>query len=143
VSDHLIRLRGAWESIDPDRQDQRRLRLDLPAHWDRATPRLLCLTRWFRRPLIQSSDEVLLLRFEHVPGLTRVWLNGDLIDGCTQASEPRSDGPFEIRLPNLAERNLLTLDVLLGEDDEPADQCRQAWGEIALVIRPRTASFGP
>ena len=127
MSEHLIRLRKGWESIDLDSLDPRpeRITLPLPAGWRSA--RRLRLTRRFGCPPLNPDIESLWLRLESVPGLASLRLNGrDIPLG------PYAHGTIDIRLAELRPRNELALD--LSAPGDPAGDST-AWGEIALLIR--------
>jgi hypothetical protein len=82
------------------------------------------LERSFRTPPIDPARETVRLRLEAVPGLLRVWLNG----------EPLHDGPGDcdaLDLPltgRLRDRNLLALEF------DPSRAGERPWGQVALVI---------
>ena len=119
MPDHFIRLRRAWDA----KVDGQSLRVDLPATWTSAVVPLE-LSRRFQRPRLGNPDEAIYLRFEDVPGLVSVFLNGVRI-GPTQ-----NPGDWEVAIPQptLSNQLLLILDpTLVAEVD--------GWGKIALVIR--------
>jgi len=128
MSEHLIRLRKGWESIDLDSLDPRpeRITLPLPAGWRSA--RRLRLTRRFGCPPLNPDIESLWLRLESVSGLASLQLNGrDIPLG------PYPHGTLDIRLEELRPRNELALELSAAAGDPAGDST--AWGEIALLIR--------
>jgi hypothetical protein len=130
VSEHLIRLRKGWESIDLDSLDPRpeRITLPLPAGW--RSGRRLRLTRRFGCPPLNPHIESLWLRLESVLGIAALQLNGrDIPLG------PYSHGTIDIPLAELRPRNELTLELsgAPAADTPPGEST--VWGEIALVIR--------
>lgn len=130
MSEHLIRLRKGWESIDLDSPDPRprRITLPLPAGWGRS--RRLRLTRRFGCPPLSPGLESLWLRLESVSGLSSLQLNGrDLPLG------PRSHGTIDIRLEELPARNELALELSSAAAPDDLRDGSTVWGEIALLIR--------
>jgi len=129
VSEHLIRLRKGWESIDLDSPDPRpeRITLPLPVGW--GSGRRLRLTRRFGCPPLNPHGESLWLRLESVAGLASLRLNGrDLPLGQD------SHGTIDIRLAELRPRNELALELSGAAPAAPPGDST-TWGEIALLIR--------
>jgi len=134
VSEHLIRLRKGWESIDLDSPDSRpvRITLPLPAGW-RSTRRLR-LTRRFGCPPLNPHTESLWLRLESVAGLAALRLNDrDLPLGQD------SQGTIDIRLAELRPRNELALELSGADAPAAPPGTSTTWGEIALLIRSEPA----
>jgi hypothetical protein len=73
----------------------------------------------------------LLLMLDRVPGLRAIWLNGQRL-----TIPDHDQGPLEIPIDRLAERNKLVLDVE-PSPYPPGDSGQSPpWGEIVLAIRP-------
>jgi hypothetical protein len=130
VTEHRIRLRGGWTcraAGSPECEDRR---LVLPVRWSCDLPRRLVLTRRFGRPPLDQDRLVILLQMDQVEGILSLVLNGRPI-ALTGGAPCR----YEIELPDLAERNVLALEVEVPEAEPiPAEQ-RKEWGVIALAIR--------
>jgi hypothetical protein len=129
--EHLIRLRKAWEWCKPGIVVSVPERIDLPADPTQFAQGRTRLQRRFGTPAIDPSRESLALRFENVPGLRRVRLNGQPI-----AQNDPKVGSFEVSLAlPLPARNVLELEVdrIPPQTQEGANAL---WGDIALVIRP-------
>ena len=108
VSDHLIRLRGAWELTDAaadadaaaEASSNLPIRLTLPVAWPGGSARRVRLVRKFGRLIHDPVHESLLLALDCVPGLRGVWLNG-----LRQTITDPARGRLEIPIDRLAERN--------------------------------------
>lgn len=123
MSDHLIGLRRAWIG----EADGEARRIDLPTTWD-AADLPARLTRSFRTPRIESGNESILLRFEAVPGVVRILLNGVAI-----GPGPAPGDSAEVEIGHLLSgKNALELH--LKADAVPRGM---EWGRVALVIRAR------
>ena len=129
MSEHLIRLRKGWESIDLDSPDPRPERITLPLPMGWGSGRRLRLTRRFGCPPLNPHGESLWLRLESVAGLASLRLNGrDLPLGQD------SHGTIDIRLAELRPRNELALELSGAAPAAPPGDST-TWGEIALLIR--------
>jgi len=136
MSDHRIRFRGGWEFSRPGTEPDRIRNFRLPVIWTLEQSGTIRLTRHFGQPPIDPQTESAWLEFERVPDLQKADLNGfdlgpipsDIID-------------WSLPIDGLLQpRNLLTLDLIarstvMREEGE-------AWGSIALVIKPRDRSPG-
>jgi hypothetical protein len=134
MPEHLIRLRGGWQRLDPHDDGGGRpdvtetgTRLDLPWTWPGETAGPVRLVRSFGPPPFDPRRETLSLRLARVEGLRSARLNGrEIARGSPGTVE------FEIPLSGpLPRRNLLVLDL----DPPGPGPARQDWGAIALVIR--------
>ena len=127
MPDHRIRLRGAWDRLEPS-DPAATTRVDLPTVWtvaDDTGP--VRLSRRFGRPRFDSTTEAVELELVDVPGLRAVRLNGRTLgEGRLAADSPRR---FPVGAALLA-RNVLELDVVL----DGSTPLGTAWGTIALVI---------
>jgi hypothetical protein len=134
MPEHRIRLRGGWEchyreGDDPEGQEIcRRVTLPFASPIEFATRFQLC--RHFGRPPSDPRVETVILELLNVAGLKAARLNGRPIAPTTSTG---FDWLVELGEP-LLPRNGLILDVEL---DAPSPPMGSAWGEIALVIRPR------
>jgi hypothetical protein len=135
MPEHLIRLRGPWDLLDrPGPPDDRASRISLPTNSFPESDRPLILRRRFGRPALLDGQLACRLRAEHVPGLIRMTLNGEVL--FEPAGEPRDlAGSLELDLevgPLLKIRNVLELTV----DPRPdgAGPAEPAWGSFALVF---------
>lgn len=123
MSEHWIRLRGAWERYDLAAVPAVAQRVTLPLQRLDAPIRLV---RRFNTPPLDPGCESLVLRLEHVPGLVAVRLNGAAYDGplASDLTIPLdSFGP-------LAARYELVLEV----DPPDVHHANESWGQIALVV---------
>jgi hypothetical protein len=134
VPEHLIRLRGGWESIDLDDSDPCPKRITLPVPRGSGQSRRLRLARRFGRPPLDARTESLWLRLDRVAGLRSLMLNGS--DIPVRLS---SEGSIELPLAELPDRNELVLEVTLpaAAPQEPGGPT--AWGDVALLIRSKPA----
>ncbi len=130
MPEHLIRLRGGWEWADLDDRESRPTRITLPAHLHLSESRRLRLTRRFGRPPMDILTETLWLRLERVPGLKSIAINGAPVP-----LERLGASPLEVALRELADRNLVELDVNLPASETAGHAIEPRWGEIALVVR--------
>ena len=127
MPDHAIALRRAWEG----RFGEETRRVDLPIDWSTAGEVPSRLSRVFQRPPIDPEREALLIRFESVPGLRSVLLNG------RDLGQPAADGtPWECGIDDATPRaNRLILGL------EPAHFPPDSeWGRISIVVRVREGS---
>lgn len=130
MPEHLIRLRKGWESIDLDATDPLPERITLPLSCGWGSPRRLRLTRRFGRPPLDPRIESLWLRLDCVPGLDSLRLNDrDMTFG------PGVEGPIEIPLAELPDRNELVLEISGATVPSMEPGAIATWGEIALLIR--------
>lgn len=122
MPEHRIRLRAAWERIDPD-GDGSPARVDLPTTWAEADrDRPIRLARRFGRPRVDDATGAVVLELADVPGLRAIRLNGRGLP------VPAGD-PGRVDLGGRLEaRNVLELDVV------PARAEGTPWGSIALVV---------
>jgi len=130
VTEHRIRLRGGWAcraAGSPECEDRR---LDLPVRWGSDQPRRLVLTRRFGRPPLDPGRQVLLIQMDQVEGIDSFVLNGQPIAPIATAA-----CRYELEVPNLAERNVLVLEIELPEAGPDPAARRGEWGLIALVVR--------
>ncbi|HEY2154319.1 MAG TPA: hypothetical protein VGH33_01725 [Isosphaeraceae bacterium] len=134
TAEHRIRLRGGWDCLYRESEDEAApeilRRVDLPLASPRELPARFRLARQFGRPPVDLRNESVCLELRNMPGLRSARLNGRPIGQAAAGSvEPTIELP-EPLLP----RNGLVLEVegiVVGADDHAP------WGEIALVIRPR------
>jgi hypothetical protein len=132
MTEHPIRLRGAWALATPDRPDDVLPRyVSLPVSWPESLGSPVSLVRRFQRPPVDPARERIFLRMESVLGLLSVRLNGEEI------ARPGPGGEaLELEVGGRLRRgggNELALEV----DPRPArDRSPNGpWGAIALVIR--------
>ena len=130
MDEHRIRLRGGWECRAAGSPECENRRLNLPVRWESEGPRRLVLTRRFGRPPLNQGQQVLFLQMDQVEGILSLVLNGQPI-GRTAASI----SSYEIEVPDLAERNVLVLEIALPEPRPEVTGGREEWGVIALVVR--------
>jgi hypothetical protein len=131
VDEHRIRLRGGWECRTAGSLECEERRLTLPVRWGSEDCRRLVLTRRFGRPPLDQGRQVLLLKMDQVEGIVSLVLNGRPIGATAAATRC-----YEIEVTDLAERNVLVLEVELPESRPDAAGSREEWGVIALVVRP-------
>jgi hypothetical protein len=134
MSEHRIRLRGAWELLARGGGYASLSRLSLPARWPDELAGPIRLIRRFGMPPIDPATEAISLELLGVPGLGRIDLNGVELPLAPPGSVDwvvRPVGP-------LLARNTLTLDVELDPSNRP--EKAEGWGTIALVITPRIES---
>jgi hypothetical protein len=67
---------------------------------------------------------------DQVEGILALVLNGQPIAPVAAAT-----CRYEIEVPNLAERNVLVLQIELPEPGPEPERRREEWGVIALVVR--------
>jgi hypothetical protein len=128
LPDHLIRLRGGWESFTGEGANAVVACCSLPLSGSIPASLRVRLFRRFGRPRLQSANQSLFLSLDHVPGLRSISLNGAFL-----AFDKPGHHPLEIFLESLSERNELVLDVEFPSDPDVSTR----WGDIALVIRSR------
>jgi hypothetical protein len=104
--------------------------LHLPVRWGSGGARRLVLTRRFGRPPLDGGREVLLLQMESVRGIRALVLNGQHV-----APVAVEEARFEIEIPDLADRNVLSLEIELPEQGPDGSGSSEEWGMIALVVR--------
>jgi len=136
ASEHVIRLRKGWESIDLDSLDPRPVRITLPLRAEWRSDRRLRLTRRFGCPPWNPRTESLWLRLESVAGLASLRLNGIDLPLVGQDSL----GAIDIRLAELRPRNELALEISGADAPAAPPGASTAWGEIALLIRSEPGS---
>jgi hypothetical protein len=130
MSEHVIRLRKAWDGPIAHASEAVTSRIDLPTVWNPVPTEPFRLQRQFQRPPIAEEREQLVLRLEQVVGLTEVRLNGERL-----ALEETMPSVAEIVLNSAAiGRNRLFLYV------NPALWVNRwdaslPWGDVSLVIR--------
>jgi hypothetical protein len=130
VTEHRIRLRGGWACRAAGSPECENRRLDLPVRWSADEPRRLVLTRRFGRPPLDQGRQILLLQMDQVEGILALALNGQPIAPVAAAT-----CRYEIEVPDLAERNVLVLEIELPEPGPEPERHREEWGVIALVVR--------
>ncbi|WP_165244316.1 hypothetical protein [Paludisphaera soli] len=137
MAEHAIRLRAAWQAIDPDDPDGAPFRVDLPVDWasfpwpSGRAPRRLTLSRRFGRPAARGEGPLrAFLVLEAADGVRSIALDGESLP-CRRTAP----GRLVVDLPPLEPRNLLVVEVELP-DPPPS-----AWGEAGLVFGP--AGSGP
>ena len=122
MTEHRIRLRAAWDRLDPGVEGSRRV--DLPATWTPGdSPESFRLRRAFGRPRVGPGGAIL-LELADVPGLVAARLNGGPLD-----IGPEVGGVIRVDVGDrLDTRNVVELDVdLAGVGPGP-------WGSVALVV---------
>jgi hypothetical protein len=136
--EHLIRLRVAWERLEPEESAEvRPRRVDLPIIWPPGSTRPFRLRRRFHTPPVDTDSETVALRFENVEGLKAVWLNATLIESPKPGTHA-----IEIDLPlPLPRNNLVELEVDPAGWGEALMEPKM-WGSIALVVRERGEQRG-
>jgi hypothetical protein len=137
MPEHRIRLRGGWEchyreGDDPEGKEICR-RVDLPLAPPIEFAARFQLCRQFGRPPSDPRIESVMLELRQVSGLKAARLNGLPI---TPVDSSDLDWLIELREP-LLPRNGLILEVELDASSPPAGT---AWGEVALLIRPKGTS---
>ncbi len=138
MSEHAIRLRGAWQYRPLTDSQTPPRRVDLPTHWTDEIEERLLLTRRFQAPAIETTKERLSIRFANVPGLLSIQLNEQDI---TPETLPSASEAFDVPVRLLAgSTNLLVLEVDLqgqrSHQESDSGETRDAWGVIALIIQP-------
>ena len=129
MSEHLIRLRGGWERLEPGERSPA-TRVTLPLLGFPEGPGRVRLSRWFQAPRLEPGRETLWLRLDAVAGLIAVVLNDSEI-----AHGPFPTSPVLVRLSeNLSTRNRIVLEVESPQQRDPAPADFR-WGEVALVVR--------
>ena len=131
MTEHIIRLRGGWETDHPLEGHPARF-LTLRLKHPRPLPSPIELIRRFSSPRIELDREVVILKFEDVEGLEFVRLNDRTLD---LPDEIDSDFVLELEEP-LRPRNELRLGVRWPDNLSQASKDTE-WGNIALVIVPR------
>jgi hypothetical protein len=132
MPEHRIRLRGGWECHYREPDDDEGIdvarRVDLPVATAAELPLRFRLTRHFGKPPVDPRVEAVALELRAVGGLRSVRLNGRVVSVLDVSSELAIDlDPAEL-LP----RNGLVLEF----DRTGLDLADDAWGLVALVIRP-------
>ena len=133
MSEHRIRLRGAWQCHfregDSVEGTEVVRRVDLPCKWPDDLPGRIQLIRKFGKPPIDFQIERMALELVQIRGLLAGWLNGGSLVRVKDQSNC-----WSVKLPEpLLLRNTLVLDLDLDE----ARQSDSSWGEISLLIQPR------
>jgi hypothetical protein len=139
MSEHSIRLRGAWQWHDLDDLAAPPRRVALPIAWPPDSPARVRLVRQFGLPPIDPARERLVLRIANAPGLLAVRLNDCEIAGAA-ATGPAYAMEL-VQLPPLLARNGLSLDVD-GHRASAAASGEPGWGEVALVVVPLDDPIG-
>lgn len=138
MTEHRIRLRGGWECRAAGSPEIDAKRLSLPVRWAHDEPRRLILTRRFGRPALDPLRQVLLLQMDQVQGILSLLLNGQRV-ALTSAEFTN----YEIELPNLPERNLLTVELDASACGSRPGGADREWGMISLVIRTSDSADKP
>jgi hypothetical protein len=131
MSEHLIRLRAAWQWRPRDAGVAAPRRIDLPTAWPAEWSGPILLTRGFHGPRLEPGCQRVRLRLEAVAGLRSVRLNG------LEVARPEA-GTSALTLDlegRLHERNVLVLEVDRAAAADPGAGATP-WGTIALVIVP-------
>jgi hypothetical protein len=113
----------------------------LPVRWSSDIAGRLVLTRRFGRPALEPGRQILILEMDQVAGTRAIILNGQPI--AAAASETPH---YAIELTELAERNVLVLEIDTPPEGVGPAGHGEDWGMIALVIRetgPAGAPEGP
>jgi hypothetical protein len=130
LTEHRIRLRGGWTCRPAGSAEAEERPLHLPVRWSCGGARRLVLTRRFGRPPLDRGRQILLLQMERVRGIRALVLNGQHIaPGAVENSR------FEIEIPDLADRNVLILEIELHEQGPSGSGSSEEWGVIALIVR--------
>jgi hypothetical protein len=94
------------------------------------------MTRRFGRPPLDHDRQVLLLDMNQVEGLLSLVLNGRTIGRIAPAT-----CSYEIELSDLAERNVLVVEIELPEAGLIPAEHQKEWGVIALVVRSNDSAI--
>jgi hypothetical protein len=129
MNEHRIRLRGGWGWRPTNSPESDDVKLTLPVRWRSRNPGRKILTRRFGRPRLEQGSRVL-LQMDQVQGVVALWLNGQPIFPVLPEITR-----YEIELPDLAERNVLILELEVREPDGEITDSGGEWGMIALVVR--------
>jgi len=105
------------------------MRLTLPVRWEPREPRRMVLTRRFGRPHLEHGSRVL-LQMDQVQGVIALSLNGQSIFPVLPEITR-----YEIELTDLAERNVLVLEIDVSQTGGEITGAGGEWGMIALVVR--------
>lgn len=126
MPEHRIRLRAAWERLDPGNSTSRRV--DLPIAWSADDLRAsFTLRRGFGTPRIDPDRESVNLEVSNAPGLVALRINGRPVP------LPYAQ-PIRVAIgPELGHRNTIEVDAERIGDHEWDDATRR-WGEVALII---------
>lgn len=133
MSEHRIRLRGAWDwHVAPgEGEAEVARRVTLPTAWPPGEASPFLLLRGFGRPPLDPDRESVRLELLDVPGLVSVRINGREV-----ARPPRGSVAWTVAIDGpLLPRNALVLEVDLG--GVASSDLASAWGSVALVISPR------
>ena len=141
MPEHLIRLRGPWELLDEAAVGPEAIRrIDLPIEILPGSDRPLRLRRRFGRPVRFRPGLACWLRFEDVPGLVQVTLNGEPLATVPGDDVPSIDGSDVPIGSRLLPRNVLELTVAPGPPRQT--EAGRPWGAIALVFGPDDGPAG-
>jgi hypothetical protein len=129
VTEHRIRLRGAWDCQNCSCPSEPAERITLPIRWDPGNPRRLRLSRRFGRPPPDSSRECF-LELEEALGIHSLCLNG-----TTLAVVSPAKSYYLIPLPEIEQRNILVLEIDTGQACQGAPESDPDWGYVAILVR--------
>jgi hypothetical protein len=130
MTEHRIKLRRGWECQETGSPPSAARRLELPTRWTFEMPTRLTLTRRFGRPALDLGRQILLLELEQIAGTRSILLNGQPI-ALVSATTPQ----HAIRLGDLAERNVLVLEIETPAPVVSAADIVDDWGMISLIVR--------
>jgi hypothetical protein len=130
MTEHRIKLRRGWECQETGSPPSAARRLELPTRWTFGVPRRLILTRRFGRPAFDLSRQVLLLELEQIAGTRSILLNGQPLALVSVTTSRHT-----IRLGDLAERNVLVLEIETPAPVVSAAGIVDDWGMISLIVR--------
>jgi hypothetical protein len=136
--EHQIRLRRGWEIREAASPESRVGRLELPVRWNFDRPTRIFLTRRFGRVAHDPTRQVLLLQMDQVCGIHAMSVNGQPVAGVSSAA-----AQYTLELHELAERNILTLEIETPPGGALPDGRSRDWGVIALVVRTIDATDDP
>jgi hypothetical protein len=130
MTEHRIKLRRGWECQETGSPPSAARRLELPTRWTFEMPTRLTLTRRFGRPALDLDRQVLLLEMEQIAGTHSILLNAQPI-----ALASATTSSHTIRLSDLAERNVLVLEIETPAPVVSAAGIVDDWGMISLIVR--------
>ncbi len=134
LPEHRSRLRGGWESRTVDSPDDRQ-RVTLPIHWDPERAGRMRLYRKFGCPVLQASQQTLVLELEQVPGICSISPNDRLIAGV-----PSAESRLSLELVGLPDRNVLVLEIDLKVARSRSVATGAPWGRLPGHSRGRLRS---
>ncbi len=132
MAEHRIRLRLAWQgwSRDVGGTWVPGGRVDLPVDWSGVPNPPERLVRWFQAPKLPDASEVVYVRMERVPGLSRI-----RIDNQEWEPTPDDSGVIEVELLDpLPPRIQLGLDLSVAAIRTLGPAARRNWGDVCLRI---------